>query len=418
MSTTYLEYDVLSTVTIAFGSILVWCLLLLGIKDRYYRAVVYAGYAIRVACLWWDRYASHIFLFPNVGGDSDMFHREALATLVSMQVGYATDTHVYSEIIGLIYRLAGPQRIIAQYVNVVLGIGAVMFIIQMLKDLDVKEVLTKRVALVVTFFPQGIILSSILLREAFVVFFLTLSLFHYCRWYLGKGTCHVVLSTSSLIVAALFHSGVIVVAMIYALMFALYDHDRKRLRLQWKTVVVAMTITIGAAILARDRDISIRFFGKFMGRNLYGAINYSSGASAYLQGVTIRNIRDLMMYAPLKLSYFLFAPMPWDWRGPIDVTTFFLDSSVYLLACALIIMGIRRVMKDRWLVASLTAIALLLTMTFAFGTNNAGTAARHRNKMMLAYVSLTAIVLDRRSHGIYHQQPASSAVENHLESRF
>lgn len=398
------ESDLLSIVIIAFTTIGLWVWLQIREDDRFYRLVLFLSYVCRVAVLWWDRYGGSILVLPNVGGDSDDVHVRALLALASKD--NAESVEIYPRIVAWLYRLFGPQRMLVQHFNVLLSIAAIIITVHLLRELEVKEAIIRRLIPIAALFPQGIILSSLLLRESIIVFFLILSLAHYFRWYLGKGSWHAVVATCSLLCAALLHSGVIVVIIVYFLMFVFYDPNSGRFRAtpaSLLTAVAALLVSLGVVI---DKRIASLLLGKFMTRDIYSAVNYSSGGSAYLKGVTVSSFTDVILYAPIKLCYFMLAPMPWDWRGLMDLLTFCIDSSVYLLGAILIVTKIRYVMRDQWLALSLSVIILSLALTYSLGTNNAGTAARHRNKIMLGYLSLAAIVTDRRTDNL----PASDSL--------
>nr|WP_316046727.1 hypothetical protein [Planococcus glaciei] len=78
----------------------------------------------------------------------------------------------------------------------------------------------------------------------------------------------------------------------------------------------------------------------------------------------------------------MFSPLPLDWRGMGDIVSFFFDSSVYLFLVGATIFGL---VKSDMPIRNKIFILLFLIVTvfvYSYGTQAAGTAMRHRNKII------------------------------------
>ena len=127
--------------------------------------------------------------------------------------------------------------------------------------------------------------------------------------------------------------------------------------------------------------------------------NYKGADSIYLPQLKINNIREAIIYSPIRGLYFLISPTPFYWRGIVDVLSFMLDSSIYII----FIMESIRVLKNREIVLNNKVIVLglllsifVFTIIFGLGVNNSGTAIRHRNKILILVLTFIACVYNDR----------------------
>ena len=117
-----------------------------------------------------------------------------------------------------------------------------------------------------------------------------------------------------------------------------------------------------------------------------------AGGSSYLKNFEISSFADFLIFAPLKLIYFIFSPMPYDVRGLGDLIAILIDSSIYYFL-------IFKIFKNRKIVSNnkfrafpkvFFILFLIVSLGFSFGTETSGTAMRHRAKIFPAL--LVAVV--------------------------
>ena len=105
----------------------------------------------------------------------------------------------------------------------------------------------------------------------------------------------------------------------------------------------------------------------------------------------------MIVVTPLRAIYFLFSPFPWDVRAVNHVIGLF-DALLYMV----IIGAAWRNRAALWANRATRVILLMLiplVLAFAWGTGNAGTAVRHRSKLVLAFVMLAGAYLPRIKYG-------------------
>lgn len=339
------------------------------------------GYLLRCMFMMFD--LNDIMTVDFYSADSDRFHRAALQNQYFKENSVFTN---YTVILTFIYSISNSSRMLAQYFNVILGMGVLACSVECMKQLGVEKKTIHRVLLIGVIMPQLNFLCASLLREAWCQFFVIISLYYFIRWYKGSGQSSMLSSLFFVIIAAWMHSGCIAIALGYAFAFLFYNPKKKVSSISFRTVLAAITLfvvfviitvnmeTLGSKFAAySDMEAEDVFLTRLNKRNDAG--------SRYLMWLPQTNNPYVgLLYTPLKIFYFLFSPIPFDWRGASDIIAFFMDSIIYLyLLYKILTIKVRNKWKKqlrRYLIVSYLSISFM----FSFGTNVAGTAIRHRAK--------------------------------------
>lgn len=137
------------------------------------------------------------------------------------------------------------------------------------------------------------------------------------------------------------------------------------------------------------------FTGKFnnidSSEDLLSGINETRGRTAYLTWIKADNIWMGLLLSPLKMFYFLFSPLPSGWHGFGDIFAFMIDSSFYIFLCCNIVRNYR--LRNTFVnLKKFLFIGLgVAVFAFALGTFTAGTAMRHRAKLLPMLTVLYAV---------------------------
>jgi hypothetical protein len=132
---------------------------------------------------------------------------------------------------------------------------------------------------------------------------------------------------------------------------------------------------------------------------LYRVASSGRGSTVYLTNLRINNFWQLLAYAPLKMLYFLVVPLPHQWRGLNDVIAFVMDGCIYGYFLLYILRNRRNIAKTP---VALGLVVALLASVFVFGVgvSNAGTALRHRHKIVTVFFVLFALVKDVQTKAV------------------
>ena len=338
-----------------------------------------------------DHFTGYMF-----GGDNVGYYNSAL----KWAEGPQGDIYgwMYSRLLGYIFRFCGGSRMLSGYVNILLFMTALWMLYRSICLLKMDDKLRERLVWLMALFPYSVIFSVGTNRESVIVAFMALSVYFALRWYLDMPgrTRNMVLSCACLLFAATFHAGVILVGIGYAMMFIFYSQKADRFIMNRRTIPVFLLAMALLAIVVMFPSLFMAKFynsstGKFVEADrLLGAKEYYNLAgSAYLTWINASSMWQLALYTPLKMFYFVFSPLPTDWRGIVDAMTFLLDSVVYAGAIWYILRHYKTSGMKRFILA-MTIGLLISVAAFSWGTYTAGTAIRHRNKMFSCLLVMCA----------------------------
>jgi hypothetical protein len=368
-------------------------------KQSSYRFIFLSAFFIRVIFMIWDIYARNIFVLPHSGSDTEYFYFLSIFYSENLSSINNISSEYYPKLLGFLFYMIGPQRIIAQYINVLLGLSVVLMLFKILNLLKIKKKISQVILLVAALFPNSIVLSSILLRELFPTFFVICSLYFFIKWFKHGRSLDFFISLTMLGIASVFHSGVIGIYLGYAFVFIFYDKENNRFKTNLKSSIASVFISaIGLIIYTQFKHIFLWKFGDVENLNdIYLKSNNTlDGGSDYLRAISIQNSFDLVIYGPLRLFYFLTSPLPTSWRGFFDVFAFFSDSILYLFTLIYISWNWRRYGEGKNLIISILLIIICVSFVFGLGVDNAGTAIRHRQKILPIFLVLLAVMFDQK----------------------
>lgn len=375
-------------------------IVLMSYKDKL--KIVYLGaFLSRVILLIWDLYARHIFILPNSGLDSEMYYENAIQisnnlSLLNNMEGLRGG--LYSQINGLLFYFIGSQRIVGQYINVLLGLSIIFIISRTLIMLNVNKNIRVAIILIISFFPNSIIMSAIFLREMFPTFLVSISLYFFIKWFKLGYFKYILLSLLTIGIASIFHSGIIGITLSYAFAILFYKRKENTFKFSVSTVssFILIVIIFSLAFTVFDDLIFRKFSGVDNINDIYSAANSSMGGSMYLTNLTITNPVQLIIYGPIKALYFLIAPLPMDWRGIRDIVTFFSDSLLYLTVIIYFIKYKKKITERKSLIIILLIMIIGAAFIFGIGVGNAGTAMRHRQKLIPIFLILLGVMMDAK----------------------
>ncbi|MFR9580141.1 MAG: hypothetical protein SNH80_05535 [Rikenellaceae bacterium] len=356
-----------------------------------YRGIIALGFILRLLLLFVDYY--HIFPIPNSGGDTEKFHWTSVANVTSLSELVHTN---YTIFLTYVYKLTSCSRLIAQFINVLFGMGVLLLINDAMRLLQVDKVNFKKVILVLALMPNLCALSAILLREAWVEFFVALSVYFFVRWFISGNVLYIAFVTASVLAASYMHAGVIGLLMGYGIAFISYSQSSQSISFSGTTIMsIFAMLAIGFALSAH-LDLFTGKLAQYDGLDdIVDVTNAKSrggdGSSDYLTWVSVDSVTMSLMFAPLKMFYFLFSPLPTEWRGIRDIFGFSIDGAIYMWLCYNIWRNKASSKVTAQLKKFLIAAMLVVVFIFAYGTRNAGTALRHRAKILPVIVMTFAI---------------------------
>ena len=388
--------DSICLIMIAFYSLTYIFVVSRSKKLAMYMRELISGYLLRVFLLIFDIYGRNIYQLPNSGADSNAFFRSAQWYAgVSIK---ARDMGSYSCVMGFVFKYIGVNQLYGQYLMLLCSIVAIHFFLAILNLLNIDYYIKKKVLLIVCLLPNFAILSVIFLREAVVTMFITISLYFFLKWFSNKSLYFLILSVLACFSACYFHSGSAGLIVGYIIILFLYSSYKERFTLGIVNIIIAsfLAVIMGYLFL----NYSDILFSKMASvddiTEIANTLDY--GGSSYARYVgNSSSVRNMVIFTIPRIVYFLFSPFPWQWRGLSDIIAFCFSSMFYFAAVRSTVGNLKYMSKkNENKTIAIIIISICIVLVFAWGVSNTGTAARHRDKLVMLFATLYALGMNAR----------------------
>ncbi len=281
----------------------------------------------------------------------------------------------YFAVVGVLYGVFGPIQIVPVLVNCIVGALCARPAFAIAARMGGRPA-ARTAALLVTFFPSLVLWSSLLVREAFVLFAilwsarLAQSLLQRFRpaTLLGLFACLAGLATLRAYVFL-----VLVGAILLAYLMA-------AIRSPARALATGLVCGAGILMLVKGAGLAQDFLAEASLQNLalrrqYNALGGPGGIG--LEGHDLSTPMGALTYLPIGLSYFLLAPFPWESGGR---QMFALPEVLVWYVCIpFVVTGTIYALRHRRRAALVPLLmALLLTILYALVEGNVGIIFRHR----------------------------------------
>lgn len=374
-------------ITFSLGNIFIFK----TIKERKLRAIVILGFLIRFFLIIKDNFIEYTTFST---ADGVLFNTQGYRYLM----GYKYLNFSFIKlIVGPIYTLFQMQvPSVISCLNLMASLGTTLILYRMIKrNIYYQEENIKKIMLIYSFSVFTIFLNIAFLREGILVFCGTLYIYYYLEYRKRKKYLLLGVGIFFLLISTYLHSGMIFLGTI-----PLYEFYRKSKGMH-KVIALGIVGVILIVGVSAIKDMSY-----FRGRNLEEMVKGTKAAltgklpgSIYISKVT--SIKDFILTSPVRYFYFLFSPTPNFWRGSMDIFAFFANSSIYIYLIGSSLknyLKIKRRIKrrDRVFIESLMIGMFVTTFVYGMGTTTAGTAIRHRDKILPVLLITYCIIIDKK----------------------
>lgn len=352
------------------------------------------GYFLRIILCVLDVYGKDMLVLPNSGGDSEGFWK----TAVFLYRGCETFEYTkYPYILEAFFHIFGENRVLVQYSNILFWVGTAAAINGCFEKLKIEKNTRLFGILLISFMPQYMILSSLLLRESMIIFFIASSLYFFLSWCFNENFKHIFLAGVFVLCSMVLHSGTVGVLAGYGIIYACYSPSKRKFVFGKRTCfVIVLILALGIAALKINyiKHFFLAYIPSFHSLLDISKKYFDSGASDYLKNMGTGNYVQFAINTVIRSIYFQISPMPWDWRGLQDIIAFFLDSLLRIAIWIGVIKNWRN--KNKYNVITMLFIFInCFYLVFAWGVSNAGTAIRHRNKIIAIEIVLLCYCLQK-----------------------
>ena len=387
-----ISYEILSMLYVILTSIVFIFYILKSKFSKKIKLLLFLAFFIRFICALIDLYG---FRIPHAGSDDDGFYEESLRLYTgSIQFNNSTYGLYYTLLLNFLYQFIGSNRLGVQFTNVLFSLISIIYIVKIFNELKLSEKTTITGVSLISFMPNLIFLNSILRRDTLITMLIVISIYKILNWYQTGNMKSAILSLIYVGIASIFHTAPIFIAFVYLLFIIMYNRQKEKIDfsgLNFIKVFFLVLCSLGVGGYFLGNLAGSKFSGFTSMDSVYELVSYSYGGSVYLANLNIENFYQLVLYSPLKFIYFLFSPMPWDVRGIADISSFILDSIVYIYLFYLVISnkknGFSKIMFYSFLV---------VTLIFSLRTFTSGTALRHRYNVFPLLLVCACYLMDEK----------------------
>lgn len=396
-----MNYDIIGLTSIL---LVIFIVVILANLRPVIKLILYIGLGVRVLFIYIH---NTIMSLPDSSGDSINFVNRAYlwsrdGFLNTLDYFPGIDSFFISWAIAIFYSLFGYSELMAQSLSLLFGMGSIYIGWIITEKLWNKNVANKA-GWLIALFPSLILYSSLIMREAYVCFFLLMALNNSVDWLRHKNLKYFIFTVISFIVATFFHGGMII-GLIFFIIIVLWNLIKiifsglLKFNLRIKEAIFVFFVIIVVNIYY-TKNIHVAKIGKIKNLEKFPKLivekseRKNRGTAKYDSWMIPKSETELFYKAPIKMIYFLFSPFLWDIKKKEHIIGFF-DGSLYLYLFYLIVRNFKNIWTDQ---ASRFVFLLFMLFVLAFGISimNFGTGIRHRSKFVIILIILAAPLLPK-----------------------
>ena len=380
---------------IIFFFIIVW-----GKKNKHLINVILVAFLLRVVLIVLQIYSP--ITLPDSTGDAIQF--ESRAVEFSRNQGLSIifdflekDSYLISRIIAVFYTIFGESKFLALSISVALGTMSVYLIYYICFEVwDYRS--AKKAAWVIALFPSLVLYSSLILREAYIVFVLLIALIGIVNFMKKNSYFSLFLALASFYILLLFHGAMSLGAfiLIFYLAIKLFKNGLFNLIYKLKintSFLIVIILTFVTFILVMNNNILIQYIPTNID-SFFTNINLGLyDTAAYPSWLYINNDYDLIPKTIVKVFYFLYSPFIWDIKSTYH-TLGLLDSLLYFILTVYLIKN-RNSFRSNPITSIFILMLILYIIVFSLGVGNFGTGIRHKSKLVVLFIILAAPQINR-----------------------
>ena len=309
---------------------------------------------------------------------------------------HGPDPRFISWFIAIPYSLFGRSIIMAQSISMLFGVGCVFLGWKLALKIWDRNI-AQKVAWTIALFPSLILYSVLVLREAYVCYFLLVALIGVVDWVKTENFKSIFLSIIGFTGAIYFHGAMAIGAITFVIIVgvvSLKQLIKKFLNFKINIkVFISFVFFLILFSLYVSNYIQIPYIKNFDFMTDYGVLIEKSkistrGVASYPEWTTVNKPVELIYKVPIRSLFFLYSPLPWEIKEIKHFVGFF-DALLYFYMSILILLNLKIIWKNPAL-RIILLILLSYLIVFGLGVGNFGTAIRHRSKIVILIILLAA----------------------------
>ena len=387
--------DLVGSLSLIFVALITFCF------SRYYKSlatILYVALSVRLVTIFLGNF---LLILPDSWGDATLYEIRAWeysqgGFFAALSNFPSSSSYYISWILAFFYSLTDRSVIMGQSLSLLFGMGSVLLGSHLAHKIW-SEKTSIKVGWILAFYPTLVLYSCLVLREAYVWFFLLIVLYGIVCWSKDRGFKSLIIIFIGFSGATFFHGGMFIGGLIFLIIFVLFYFieiikSLNNLKISINSLVI-LSLSVISIIYLISITHSIPKLGSFElmfdVERLLGEIESRNINRAAFPEWTIPITAFEYIYkAPIRVIYFIFSPFPWD----IKIFSHFFGLFDGIFHMMLFILFIKN-FKSIWSDQSLRIIFIILVsyfVVFGLGTGNFGTGIRHRTKFIIVSILMVA----------------------------
>lgn len=338
---------------------------------------------------------------PMGGNDWIGYNGHAINLLENSQniidLLFSGDVNFFSRIISIVYYVFGSN---IEYVNCLVLLTSIIqikYIYKISKMFIQDENTINNVILISIVLPINFIFSITVLRETPIQLFFIISLYHMLEYLRNTKLKNFILAILNSIIATIFHSGMIVIVVLYMGLFIAYKKSTKEIKLN----LISLAIMVAILAVLFSSGLLNPLLDKFNGIQSVTDIlekgQYVAGNTAYVTK-TPKNLVDLVIQTPYRFFMFSISPLPWQVKDVGTIIALVIDAIPQYFIMYFMINYILKIKyednQSKSIKIAMICIFIFVYIMFGWGTANFGTAMRHRSKISPMMIIIAGTYID------------------------
>jgi hypothetical protein len=296
----------------------------------------------------------------------------------------------YYYIVAFLYFLVGPYPIVPELVNALLGALTVPVVYDLAVRMGASVPAALRASAYTAWFPSLVLWSALNIRDVWIILLILLI----CREALilqaRPGVMSLLLLAGGLLAVVQFRPYILFAVAGPVVVSFLVQRSRHVGRNLIIGSIAAAAVIYADQTAGENRRVRLPDLEEISEVRYWGSVGASSG----FEKVDISTPGKAVMYLPKGLALFLLAPFPWM-LGSIRQVLALPETLFFYWLIPWMLLGMRDLARHH-LRTSLMALLIVggLTLGYALGEGNAGTAYRHRAQLLSFFLIFAAVGQD------------------------
>ncbi|MBE9387814.1 hypothetical protein [Vagococcus salmoninarum] len=332
-------------------------------------------------------YQSQYKNIPMGGSDWVIYDEVAQKLLLTGDIkGFILDLDVnlFPKIVAIFYSIFGVDNKIIYYVVFLCALTTLVVFNKTVYLWTNNSYTTALFTFLIGIYPIQIIFSITFLREIPIQMLIILSFYHLTIFLKQNHLSNLLYAIMIAMLSSMMHAGTLAILLVYLLMMFMFNRKTKEIKIH-TTSIILFLVTLLFLSKTPLWELMTQKFSNFDNiSNLADMINTDRGNTSYALEFG-NSYLGVLLGSIYKFLMFVLSPLPWQVFNLETVIAFFIDAIPRYIILYQIVMYIKRNKEfresNRTVLIIIVLIWFLVTLIFSIGTNNYGTAMRHRSKL-------------------------------------